>query len=232
MNYEPQRIQSEGRPIEVGEKANSSKVEPGKGQTQKTVRITEGIWHRWIIAEYKRELKAYPDWRREARRGLDQIKAREKYSALTAEEKKEKRAREKAMQTPEAKEQRNKWFRDYSKQRIAGNPSLRVMQAVRARFKKILNGKRLGSARELLGCSGDDLRHHLERQFKRGMSWANYGSHWHIDHIIPCSSFDHTNPKQRAQCWHWTNLRPLDAAKNMAKSDTITEPQMSLLMNT
>ena len=82
----------------------------------------------------------------------------------------------------------------------------------------------------LIGCNSLEFKHHIEKQFRRGMTWDNYGTHWHVDHILPCASFDHTNKKQVAQCWHYTNLRPLRASENMLKSDTITEPQMSLLI--
>jgi hypothetical protein len=82
----------------------------------------------------------------------------------------------------------------------------------------------------LIGCNSLEFKHHIEKQFKRGMTWSNYGKYWHVDHILPCAAFDHTDKKQVAQCWHYTNLRPLRALENMLKSDTITEPQMSLLL--
>lgn len=37
---------------------------------------------------------------------------------------------------------------------------------------------------DLVGYSTDELLTHLEKQFKPGMSWDNYGE-WHVDHIIP-----------------------------------------------
>jgi DNA/RNA endonuclease G (NUC1) len=54
------------------------------------------------------------------------------------------------------------------------------------------------------------------------MNWENYGKNgWHIDHIIPCASFDLTDPKQQKNCFHYTNLQPLWAADNIRKSDKI-----------
>jgi hypothetical protein len=70
----------------------------------------------------------------------------------------------------------------------------------------------------LLGCSVEQLKQHLEQQFKPGMSWENYGYYgWHIDHIRPCASFDLSKPDKQKQCFHYTNLQPLWAKDNMSK---------------
>jgi hypothetical protein len=103
----------------------------------------------------------------------------------------------------------------------------------RRRFKGIIETIRRGGSggvSSLTGCTAMQLRRHLESGFKRGMTWDNYGTHWHVDHILPVSSFDHTDPRQVAQCWHWTNLQPLEARANILKGDSITEPQMQLLL--
>lgn len=51
---------------------------------------------------------------------------------------------------------------------------------------------------------------------------CNYdGNEYHIDHIIPCSSFDLTDPEEQKKCFHWTNLQILSAFDNMSKSDNI-----------
>jgi hypothetical protein len=91
-----------------------------------------------------------------------------------------------------------------------------------------MNGKGGKSILDFLGCTQDQLRSHIESQFYRGMNWGNYGTKWHVDHILPCACFDHSDQNQVAACWHWTNLRPLCAKKNAAKKDRITHPQMNL----
>jgi hypothetical protein len=82
----------------------------------------------------------------------------------------------------------------------------------------IRNGRAKKSARtiKLLGCSIADLMRHMERSFKRGMSWDNYGE-WEIDHIRPCALFDLTDPEQQTACFHFTNLRPLWEHENRRK---------------
>lgn len=84
-----------------------------------------------------------------------------------------------------------------------------------------LNGKtKSNNTIRLLGCSLDELRDHLERQFSEGMTWDNYGD-WHIDHRLPCASFDLSNPDEQKVCFNYTNLQPLWAKDNLSKSDRL-----------
>jgi hypothetical protein len=78
------------------------------------------------------------------------------------------------------------------------------------------------SSLELLGCSTQNAKKHIEKQFKEGMSWENYGHKtWHIDHIVPCASFDLTDLEQQKKCFHYTNLQPLWAHENLSKGSKI-----------
>lgn len=125
------------------------------------------------------------------------------------------------------------WSSIWTNSRMSMSAEKKAVDNLRTRFKILIKTAKAGGSfirSNLIGCTTRQFKTHLESTFKRGMTWDNYGTRWHVDHILPCSSFDHTDEKQRAQCWHWTNLRALDAKKNMDKSDTITEPQMSLLL--
>ena len=91
----------------------------------------------------------------------------------------------------------------------------RVMIAVKAQL-----GKKAYKTTELLGCSIDDARKHIENQFKPGMSWLNHGE-WEIDHIIPVSSFDLKSPEEQKKAFHYTNLQPLIKQENRLKGAKI-----------
>ena len=73
---------------------------------------------------------------------------------------------------------------------------------------------------ELIGCSIDHLITHLEKQFKTGMTWDNYGQ-WHVDHIKPLTSFNLDEPEQQRCACHYTNLQPLWADENKSKGNRI-----------
>lgn len=77
---------------------------------------------------------------------------------------------------------------------------------------------------DFIGCSIDELKLHLEKQFVDGMNWENYGMYgWHVDHIRPCCSFDLTDKEQQRKCFHYTNLQPLWAKDNLAKGGSFHE---------
>ena len=78
------------------------------------------------------------------------------------------------------------------------------------------NNQKSGHTTDLLGCSIKQLKEHLEKQFKSGMFFSNYGK-WHIDHIKPCASFDLSKPEEQKKCSHYTNLQPLWAKENLEK---------------
>lgn len=82
------------------------------------------------------------------------------------------------------------------------------------------NGKGGRSWQQLVGYTADELKIHIERQFTAGMKWSNYGE-WHIDHIIPASSFLYSTPDdpEFLACWSLANLRPLWAVENIRKRD-------------
>ena len=86
---------------------------------------------------------------------------------------------------------------------------------------------------ELIGCTIQELREHLESQFTEGMTWENMGrGGWHIDHIIPCAFFDLTKPSHQKVCFNWQNLQPLWESDNCAKGDKIPwYVLLTILMN-
>jgi len=73
---------------------------------------------------------------------------------------------------------------------------------------------------KMLGCTVDQLQTFLEAEFTEGMTWDNYGE-WHIDHMLPCASFNLEDPEEQKKCFHWTNLQPLWAIDNIRKGAKI-----------
>lgn len=157
------------------------------------------------------------------------------YKQKKSETQKKWRAENKAWVT----ERHNEWVRnnpDKIKQyrkRAMEKPAARAKANMSRRFRDLMKTARKGGSQsfsKIIGCTTKELAHHLESQFDEHMTWDNYGTYWHVDHIIPCAAFDHEDSKQVSICWHWSNLQPLEAKANMAKSDKYDEEQMNLLM--
>ena len=111
---------------------------------------------------------------------------------------------------------RRAWMPKYYKE----NPSARIADNLRARLSSAVKRAavgRKGSAVKDLGCSLDFLMSYLETRFDSNMSWENYGSYWHIDHVLPLASFDLTKRAQLKAACHYTNLQPMEASANMSK---------------
>lgn len=105
----------------------------------------------------------------------------------------------------------------YVQDRLRGDLQYKMRHNLRRRFRHALSGgHKAGSAVRDLGCSSDNLKRHLETQFKSGMSWDNYGE-WHIDHIKPLVSFDLTKREELLKACHYTNLQPLWKRENLEK---------------
>ena len=107
-----------------------------------------------------------------------------------------------------------------SRARYKNDIGYRLVITLRNRVGDILKTKKNIRNIDLLGCSMNHLKEHLQSKFKKGMTWDNYGN-WHIDHIIPCASFDLTSENHQRRCFHYTNLQPLWAKENLSKKDKL-----------
>lgn len=119
--------------------------------------------------------------------------------------------------------------RQYSKKRRDADPAYKAMMntrtLIRLALKKQSARKNTKSA-NLLGCTAKEFAAHIESQFEPWMTWDNLGvctgkiqTTWHIDHIIPLSKFDLTDPEQQKIAFHYTNCRPLDSLINVREGN-------------
>mgnify|MGYP001568473679 CR=1 FL=1 len=87
--------------------------------------------------------------------------------------------------------------------------------------------KKTGKTADMLGCDWEFLKSHIEAQFTKGMTWENR-DRWHVDHIIPLASAN--TPEDIMRLSHFSNLQPLWAEENLAKSDKIVDCQPELTL--
>lgn len=107
-----------------------------------------------------------------------------------------------------------------TKKRYKEDIIYRLSHRLRSRLRNVLRTKGFRKnykALEIIGCSLEQLKLHIEAQFKPGMTWENYGHNtWHIDHIDPIGLAK--NPEEVKKLSHYTNLQPLWAEENLKKS--------------
>jgi len=99
------------------------------------------------------------------------------------------------------------------------DPNYRVGVYTRSRILAVLKGGVKTSYSEDLVGGFENLRRHLEKQFKPEWNWDNHGELWEIDHIRPLATFPNlgTSEEEQRQAFHYTNTQPLGISENRSK---------------
>jgi len=111
----------------------------------------------------------------------------------------------------------NKWY----KNKIATDPLFKLTSNIRTLIRISIKGKgytKKSKTYQILGCTFEEFKQHLENKFTEGMTWDNAGK-WHLDHIYPVSRA--TDEQHLIQLNHYTNFQPLWAKDNIKKSNNI-----------
>jgi hypothetical protein len=120
---------------------------------------------------------------------------------------------------------RRKYKSEWEKNKKRIDPNYKLNSSMARSIRMSLKGKKNGQHWEnIVGYSLDNLKKHLERQFKDGMTWDNYGrGGWHIDHKIPISIFNIDGIKSKGfkKCWALENLQPMWEKENIIKRDKL-----------
>jgi hypothetical protein len=167
--------------------------------------------HYWNNLEKSREKSRKQHWKHRDKHL--------KYNSEYYEKNKEKLLAYKKIYSQENKVKIRVWKRENSLKRYHNDLNYKIKHTVRRAILKALKGKdKSKSTLDFLGCSIEYFWDHLESKFTVGMTKKNHGRYgWHIDHKIPCASFDLTCPIQQLACFHYSNLQPLWARDNIKK---------------
>jgi hypothetical protein len=94
-------------------------------------------------------------------------------------------------------------------------------RALLSNLRKDLKCSKQSTTIKYLGCSIEFLKKWFEYNFDKNMSWSNRKNNWHIDHIMPCASYDLSKQEEIYKCYNCTNLRPLYKTENIKKSNKV-----------
>lgn len=171
---------------------------------------------RWIAANPERE-KENKRLRRLRNKGTNKEEKRKIY---TQEQRREMYL--KRRQNPEWVENNRKIKAQFEREKRK-NLYKRLENQIRCRTAIAMKGgSKIGKYEQYIGCSTEDLKKYLENKFKPGMTWGNWGrGGWHIDHILPVSSFNLSDPDQFFKAFHFTNLQPLWEKENLSKGSKV-----------
>jgi hypothetical protein len=112
------------------------------------------------------------------------------------------------------------------KKRLKTDPIFKLRVAIRRRLNNVGICKKFRpDYEELVGCTLDELKIYLEKQFypnsetAEQMGWHNHTTNgWHIDHIEPLIKFDLLDQEQLKKACHYTNLQPLWKKDHLCKT--------------
>ena len=102
--------------------------------------------------------------------------------------------------------------------RKKNDPIFALTKRLRAGIYRSLRGTKLKASLDILGCTQEEFKTHIENQFTEGMSWNRLGE-IHIDHIIPISFAETIDDLYKLN--YYTNLQPLWAKDNLVKYNKI-----------
>lgn len=106
----------------------------------------------------------------------------------------------------------------------ARNACKRMLQRILTMSRTKKDGRR---SELLLGYTKQDLRAHIETQFKSGMGWSERGS-FHIDHIKPVAQFFREGVYDPILINALSNLQVLTPEENRKKGDSWTHVSIPL----
>ena len=127
-------------------------------------------------------------------------------------------------------EYRRGYMSGYEKKRMENDPLYNVSRTVRNLIKCSIYHKgftKNSRTFEILGCSYEDFKLHIESHWEDWMNWDNYGLYngkencgWEYDHIIPVSSAKCEEDIYKLN--HYSNIQPLCSYVNRCvKRDNI-----------
>jgi len=118
------------------------------------------------------------------------------------------------------KDRYNELNRIYIRNKKSNNPLYKLSCSIRTLITqsfKLRYTKKAKKTIEILGCTFDEFKIHIESKFTKEMSWDNYATYWQLDHIIPVSWAK--TEEEIYKLNHYTNFQPLEWRENISKGN-------------
>jgi len=122
-------------------------------------------------------------------------------------------------------------YNERNRQRYHSDPIFKFMSNQRSRIAIALNKKQKHTI-DYLDCNADEYFQWLQYQFTDEFTFENHGKVWHVDHVIPLSTFDLKNQEQQFLAFNWRNTMPLLINDNLVKNTKIISSQIEQHLKT
>lgn len=181
----------------------------------------------WRETNFQKNKQRIDEWKKNNRERM--LKTQKEYYKTISENKDSEQYKKMLQAT-------KKWYnnnrekariihREYTNYKLKSDPQFKLdnyfSRNIRDTLKSVNSSKANRSWENLVGYSAQQLKEHLEKQFKPEMNWDNHGTYWHIDHITPKSWFKYDSAEHPdfKKCWALENLQPLEAKTNILKGN-------------
>jgi hypothetical protein len=105
------------------------------------------------------------------------------------------------------------------------NSSYKIKHSLSSRIRSSLKNK-CEKTIDYLDCNFNEFNDWMTFNFKNNYTFENYGTEWHIDHVIPVSKFDLNDGYQQYIAFNWRNTMPLSVKENLSKNNKILQSQI------
>lgn len=202
-------------------KKYASKRREDPEHKEKANRYMKEYWTKNNGSEYNKMLRdRNPEYAKKVLERAKEYREKNKEKCLESCRKHNKKRR--------ATREHKDWRNAYEKNRRDANLEYKILGAIRGRINKSIKRK-TESSKDLLGCSMKFFTKHIREMFIGNMSWENYGSVWHLDHIVPCNYFDMTKDYNQKICFNYRNYQPLTVHENCSKQDNLPNNYLEII---
>jgi hypothetical protein len=119
------------------------------------------------------------------------------------------------------KEYQKKYIKEYVSYKRKTDDLYKLSSNIRTLIGNSIKGNgytKKSKSNEILGCTFEEFKTHIEKQFKEGMNWEERYK-WHLDHIYPVSLAK--TEEEIIKLNHYTNFQPLWAEDNLRKGNRL-----------
>lgn len=117
--------------------------------------------------------------------------------------------------------------------KMMSDPGTKLMERIRIKVTSMLtNRPESHTVASYTGFeSAADLAHHMEMLMPKdsGMTLANHGEFWHIEHAIARCWYDPNDVDDIRRCWSKANVRPMLGPENLKKNFLIQDAECAAI---